>query len=279
MVVFPNAKINLGLNILRRREDGYHDISTVMVPVGWCDILEIVPSKGTETTLTVSGRYVDCPPEKNLVMKALRALSSRYPIPPVDIYLEKIIPDGAGLGGGSADAAFTVSCLNSLFELGLSKDEMAAIAAEVGSDCAFFIYNRPMLATGRGEILTLVELDLSSYSLVIVKPSGCSVSTKEAYGGIIPHKPAQSVAEIIDRPVETWAEDLVNDFEGPIVAIHPTIGKIKQTLIGSGAIYSAMSGSGSSVFGIFPGDFPVEGLSRLFPDMDFFCRSRLTMNV
>ena len=150
MIAFPNAKINIGLFITARRPDGYHDIATVMMPADWCDILEIVPAKDDVTTLTVTGRSVDCPPEKNLVMRAYRAMEERYNLPPVDIFLRKIIPDGAGLGGGSADAAFTITTLDRLFGLGLSADVMAGIAATIGSDCPFFIYNRPMLATGTG---------------------------------------------------------------------------------------------------------------------------------
>ncbi len=270
MVVFPNAKINLGLNILRRREDGYHDIATVMYPVAWSDVLEIVPAAGDSTTLTVTGRGVDCPPEKNLVMKAVNALREQADFPHVDIYLEKIIPDGAGLGGGSSDAAFTITAINQLFSLGLTNEKMAEIAAKVGSDCPFFIYNRPMLSTGRGEILTPVEIDLSAYSIVIIKPSGCSVSTKTAYSGVTPHIPTQSVAEITDRPTETWQSLLVNDFEATVAAIHPTISHIKDELLRLGAVYASMSGSGSSVFGIFPADKDPDCLEQLFPGMDIF---------
>ena len=273
MVVFPNAKINLGLNVIRRRPDGFHDISTVMFPVGWHDVLEVVPAKEGCSTLTVSGRGVDCPPEKNLVMKALNALRKKIEVPEVDIYLEKIIPDGAGLGGGSADAAFTILALNGLFSLGLTEEEMADVAAEVGSDCPFFIYNRPMLATGRGEILTPIELDLSDYSIVIVKPDGCSVSTATAYAGITPHLPALSVAEIIDEPTDCWADRLVNDFEATIAEIHPTIKLIKHRLMDLGASYAAMSGSGSAVFGLFPNKTDLSTIQQSFPGMNIYIQS------
>ncbi|MDE6397031.1 MAG: 4-(cytidine 5'-diphospho)-2-C-methyl-D-erythritol kinase [Muribaculaceae bacterium] len=270
MVVFPNAKINLGLNILRRRDDGFHDISTVMYPVGWSDVLEIVPGTGANSTLTVTGRGVACPPEKNLVMRALNALREIATFPAVDIFLEKIIPDGAGLGGGSSDAAFTITTVNTLFSLGLTDEIMAETAAKVGSDCPFFIYNRPMLATGRGEILTPVEVELVDYSLVMVKPAGCSVSTKTAYSGVTPRVPTLSVAEIIDRPTETWRSELVNDFEETVAAIHPTIDRIKGRLYEMGAVYSAMSGSGSAVFGIYPANISLKDLEKTFAGMDIY---------
>lgn len=203
MILFPNAKINLGLNVVRRRPDGYHDIETLFYPVPWRDILEIVPAAGDTTTLTVSGRAVDCPAEKNLVMKAYRALDSVTPLPPVDIYLHKVVPDGAGLGGGSADAAFTLTGLNELFALGFSKEKLAGIAATIGADCPFFIYDTPMLATGIGDVFTPVALDLSGYTLVIVKPQ-VSVSTKEAYACIRPEAPAYNLAEVAAAPIASW---------------------------------------------------------------------------
>ena len=170
MVTFPNAKINIGLNITSRRDDGYHNIETIMVPIPWCDILEIVPAKGPESTLTIHGRPVNCPTEKNLVMKAYRAMEKRYNLPAVDIFLHKIIPDGAGLGGGSADAAFTLSALNQLFEIGASDAELADIASTIGADCPFFIYNKPMLATGIGTDFTPISLDLSGYKILVINP-------------------------------------------------------------------------------------------------------------
>ena len=166
MIFFTTCKVNIGLNIVARRQDGYHDIETLMVPIDWHDVLEIVPAKGDKTTLTVLGRQVDCAPEDNLVMKAYRALDAVTPLPPVDIYLEKIVPDQAGLGGGSADASFTLTGLNEMFSLGLSKERLAEIAATLGADCPLFVYNRPMLATGTGTTLQPVDIDLTHYYIV-----------------------------------------------------------------------------------------------------------------
>ena len=252
MIVYPNAKINLGLNILRRRPDGYHDIETLMVPVPWRDILEIVPSSGTGTTLTVSGRAVGCPPEKNLVMKAYRALAATVDIPPVDIYLHKIIPDGAGLGGGSADAAFTLTCLNGLFALGLDREQLAAIAAGIGADCPFFIYNRPMMATSTGTVLRPVELSATPMAIAIAKPRGVAVSTAEAYAGVTPSENSQSLDSIITLPVGEWQRaGLKNDFETSVFAKALATAALKRHFIDSGAVYAAMSGSGAAVFGLF----------------------------
>lgn len=263
MILFPNAKINLGLDILRRRPDGYHDIETVMFPVPWRDVLEIVPAKGNETTLTVSGRHVDCPPEKNLVMKAYRALAGTIELPPVDIFLRKIIPDGAGLGGGSADAAFTLKGLNDLFALDLSDNDLAEIAAGLGADCPFFIYNRPMLCTGIGTEFTPVDLDLSGLTLVIVKPQ-TSVPTAEAYRHTTPAMPQTPIAEIIRQPVGEWSGRLKNDFEPSVFPAYPSISEIKARLNGMGAVYTSMSGSGSSVYGLFGDDILADTLTEAF---------------
>lgn len=254
MVTFPNAKINLGLNILRRRPDGYHDIATVMVGVDWRDILEIVPSRLGTDMLTVTGREVKCAPEKNLVFKALMALRKVVDVPPVEIYLHKIIPDGAGLGGGSADAAFTLTTLNRMFELRLDDCVLSEVAAKVGSDCPFFIFNRPMLATGRGEVLSFVEgLDsrLSDYKVVIIKDEDCSVSTAEAYAGVMPRPKEFSPEIILRRHVGEWRCNLFNDFEESIIKLVDSPARIKARLYELGATYSAMTGSGSAVFGIF----------------------------
>lgn len=264
MITFPNAKINLGLNILRRRPDGYHDISSVMIPAAWCDILEIVPAKGTTTTLTVTGRTVACDPESNLVMKAYRRLSETVPLPPVDIFLHKIIPDGAGLGGGSSDAAFTLTALNTLFELGLDADTLAGIAATIGADCPFFIYNRPMLVSDTGTSLTPIEVgQCQGKSLLIVKPTD-SVSTARAYAGVTPSVPVKDIRDIIAQPIDTWQAELHNDFEPSVGQVLPVIADIKQRLYDAGAEYAAMSGSGSAVFGIFSNDKMAELASGAF---------------
>jgi len=239
-----------------------------MMPVGWCDVLEIVPSKGNMTTLNVSGRGVDCPPEKNLVMKAYRAMASRYDIPAVDIYLEKIIPDGAGLGGGSADAAFTITMLNKMFNLELTSDVMASVAATIGSDCPFFIYNRPMLATGTGTTLSPIDINLSGYTLLIVKPSE-HVSTAEAYGNCHPAPAEIDLSEVLFAlSPEKWSEAGVqNDFERTVFAHHPVIAHVKESLYAAGATYASMSGSGAAVFGIFDRDILAEEVEMLFPGM------------
>lgn len=270
MITFPNAKINIGLYITSRRDDGYHEIVTAMIPTDWRDILEIVPAKGNGSTLTVTGRSVDCPTEKNLVMRAYRAMASQYDLPDVDIYLHKIIPDGAGLGGGSADAAFTIRALNEMFELGLSDDAMAATAAAIGSDCPFFIYNRPMLATGTGTTLAPIDFSLKDYRLVIVKPHEY-VSTAEAYRGCTPKPCVTQLTEILAAaPPEEWIKvNIVNDFETTVFPLHPCIAEVKASLYRLGAAYASMSGSGASVFGIFGRDILADEIQQTFPGMDF----------
>lgn len=257
MILFPNAKINLGLQILRRREDGYHDIATVMVPIGWQDILEIVPGAGPASTFTSTGRPIDCPPADNLVMKALRALEARVgrQLPPVDIFLEKVIPDGAGLGGGSADAAFALIGFNAAMDLGLDKRSLAEVAATVGADCPFFIYNTPALCTGTGTTLSHIRVpQLLEKVLVVAKPHGAHVSTREAYAGAAPHPAAQSPAEILERPMGEWQSTLFNDFEKSVFVAAPEVKELKERLLALGAAYAAMSGSGAAVFGIFDND-------------------------
>lgn len=270
MLVFPNAKINIGLYITAKRPDGYHDIVTAMIPADWRDILEIVPAKSTETTLTVTGRHVDCPPEKNLVMKAYRAMKESYDVPAVDIYLHKIIPDGAGLGGGSADAAFTLRVLNDMFNLNLSTEGLAAIASRLGSDCPFFIYNRPMLATGTGTDLSPFDVNLSGYNLLIIKPD-VHVSTAEAYGGCQPEPMKIDLAAILSTvPPEEWGIiGITNDFEKSVFPAHPAIARLKADIEAMGAAYTSMSGSGASVFGIFDRDILAEEVEERFPGMAY----------
>ena len=253
MILFPNPKINIGLNVISRRTDGYHNIDTVFYPVmSMTDILEIVPAKGDYTTLTTSGNPVDCPAEKNLVMKAYRLLDDIHHLPSVDIYLHKVIPDGAGLGGGSSDAAFTLKALNEMFSLGYDDDSLASLAASLGADCSFFIYNRPMFATGIGTTLSPIDIDISEYEIRIEKPD-VSVSTKEAYAGITPQQPAKSLASLFaaNLPVNEWKDMIFNDFETSIFTKHPEIKAVKERFYAEGAIYASMSGSGSAVYGIF----------------------------
>ena len=269
MVLFPNCKVNIGLDILRRRPDGYHDVETVMVPVPWTDVLEIVPASGAETTLTTTGRTVDCPPEKNLVMKAYRALAESVgELPPVDIYLRKIIPDGAGLGGGSADAAFTLVGLNSLFSLGLSDERLSAVASKIGADCPFFIYNRPMIATGTGTDLAPIELELPPY-VAVIKPAE-SVPTREAYAGTTPRVPAVPLAERLAAGAGQWQTTVRNDFEDSIFPKLPECDAIKRRLLGMGALYASLSGSGSAVYGLFDSDILADAVAASFPSCAVF---------
>ena len=273
MVLFPNAKINLGLNIISRRTDGYHELLTVMVPIGWCDVLEITPSRIGRTTLSVSGRNVDCPPDRNLVMKAFNALAAEVgELPPAEIYLEKIIPDGAGLGGGSADAAFTIKGLNEVFNLGLPDSKLAEVAARVGADCSFFVYNRPAYCTGIGtEISSNVTTSLNdSHYIVIAKPTGVSVSTTEAYAGITPHPTRLSPRDIVSRHLSEWRGLLVNDFEYSVFKRAPQCAMLKELLYKAGAMYAAMSGSGAAVFGIFESDKMAHRAAHECIDCDTF---------
>lgn len=251
MIRFCNSKINIGLDIVARRPDGYHDIVTAMFPIGWGDILEIVPSADGVTRLTVSGRRVDCPTEKNLVMRAYRALAAEVELPAVDIYLRKIVPDGAGLGGGSSDAAHTLLLLNDLFALGLSLDRLAAIAAGIGADCPFFIYDTPMLATGTGTDLTPMDMPrLDGLTIVVVKPP-VSVPTATAYKGVAPREPSVQLVSSLQRPVNEWSGLVENDFEPSVFRQYPLIAEVKADMYASGAVYASMSGSGSAVYGLF----------------------------
>lgn len=273
MILFPNAKINIGLDILRKRPDGYHDIATVMAPTGWRDILELVPANGPESRLTVTGRRVDCPVEKNLVMKAFRLMEHEFGLPATDIYLHKVIPDGAGLGGGSADAAFMLKGLDELYGLRLTTDQLCGMAAMIGADCPFFIHNRPMLCTGTGIQMTPIDVDVTGYSLAIIKPSA-GVSTAEAYAGVTPCEPDVPLERRVSLPVDQWQQHIHNDFEPSVCAKVPEIAAVKQRLIDRGAAYAAMSGSGSAVFGLFDGDILADDIQSEFPEYDIYVQSR-----
>ena len=302
MITNPNVKINLGLNVLRKREDGFHDLETLFVPYfGISDTLEIVagddysrtsaalfakygqqiaPSQGSfkpegvfgvETedseypkivqAMSEDGRLmitiaraegVDWDPLKDLTAKAYGILAEDFTMPPVKIFLEKTSPVGAGLGGGSADAAFALKMLNEICGLNLSEDKLACYASRLGSDCAFFIYNRPMIGEGRGEILTEYPLDvIHNYDLQVITPAGISVSTKDAYGGIRPRLPELPLRDVLARPVEDWDGLLVNDFEETVFAKYPELAAIKKSLYDCGAVYAAMSGSGSALFALY----------------------------
>lgn len=280
MILFPNAKINLGLSIVGIRHDGYHDIVTIMVPVGWRDILEITPSKGNKTTLTTWGRHVACSPEKNLVMKAYEALSSfTEGLPPVDINLEKIIPDGAGLGGGSSDAAFTILGLNELFNLGLSKENLAKVAVKVGADCPFFIYNVPALCEGIGDRISFdITPRLIGKHILIAKPRVASISTKEAYAGISPHPLDIDMPKTIASEPAAWKGVLKNDFENSIFPKVPQIAELKRAIIDGGAEYASMSGSGAAVYGIFDSDILAHDIAANLHACDKIVTKALFLN-
>lgn len=271
MVVFPCCKINLGLYIERKRPDGYHDIVTAMLPVGWTDVLEILPGQSSDVRLYTYGRKVDCPPEKNLVVKAYRALAAEIGgLPPVDIHLEKIVPDGAGLGGGSADAAATLSALDSVFGLDLGRDRLSAIAARIGADCPFFIYGAPMLATGTGTQLSSIDISLDGYTIVIAKPRGCAVSTAQAYAGVKPSGNAPDLPAILAGDVSSWRQTLVNEFEPGVFHLEPRIAYVKDMMYAAGADYAAMSGSGAAVFGIFSDRAKAKELQGTLTDCDVY---------
>lgn len=302
MITTPNVKINLGLNILRKREDGFHDLETLFVPYfGLHDTLEIIAGDDySRTSASLFAKYgedalpasqgsmkpegvfgvetcertapkivqgisedgklmitiareegVDWDPLKDLCARAYMILAEHFDLPPVKIFLEKTSPVGAGLGGGSADAAFTLKMLNELCSLGLSEQQLAGYASLLGSDCAFFIYNRPMIGEGRGEILSEYPLEEEQYEIQVITPAGISVSTAEAYGGIVPALPEIPLREALARPVEQWDGVLVNDFETTVFAKYPELAAIKRSLYDSGAVYASMSGSGSALFAIY----------------------------
>ena len=311
MITAPNVKINLGLNVLRKRDDGFHDLETLFVPYfGICDRLEIITGDDySRTSAYLFSRYgtgepesqgslkpegvfgmetedsgcerlvqkvsedgkvmitiaraegVDWDPMKDLTVKAYRVLAEDFELPPVKIFLEKRSPVGAGLGGGSADAAFALKMINELCTLGLSEQHLASYASRLGSDCAFFIYNRPMFGEGRGEILTEYPVEVLNYDpesstsagldIQVIAPHGISVSTKDAYGGIVPRQPEMPLREVLSRPVDQWQELLVNDFEETVFARYPELAAIKKSLYDTGAVYASMSGSGSAFFALY----------------------------
>jgi len=251
MISFPNAKINIGLNVVDKRADGYHNLETVFFPVGWKDVLEVIPAD--KTSLTLSGIPIEGDSSKNLVMKALNLLKLDFPVCELAVFLQKNIPFGAGLGGGSADGAAMLKLLNNYFALDLSDKQLATYAVRLGADCPFFIYNKPMFASGIGDVLEPIEVTLGENYLVVVKPD-VAVSTAEAYAMVTPAHPLHSLKELIRQPIEQWKESIKNDFEASVFAKHPSIGQIKSELYALGALYASMSGSGSAVYGIFPPD-------------------------
>lgn len=251
MQLFPNAKINIGLNITEKRDDGYHTIETVFYPIGLCDMLEVTPSDTcTDYSFSSAGIEIDGDPANNLIIRAFKLLKSAYEIPAVDITLVKQIPFGAGLGGGSADAAFMLKALNELFGLNIDIPELERIASYIGADCPVFIQNKAVFATGIGNEFSKTEVNLNGYFLLLVKPD-IHVSTPEAYATVVPKKPVRSLKELVKLPVSEWKDCVVNDFEESVFAKYPAIAEIKEKLYAAGALYASMSGSGSSVYGIF----------------------------
>ena len=250
MICRANCKINLGLDILRRREDGFHDLETVMIPV--LDLYDIVEVERVEglSAFEQKGLTVDCDVEQNLCMKALRLMQRLYGVGEAKITLDKRVPFGAGLGGGSSDATAVILALNELYNLDLSEDRLVEIAAMIGSDTAFFVRNTPQLCTGRGEKMEPIELPLQGKYLVVAKPEE-GVSTKEAYAGVKPAVPQVRLIEALQRPIGEWQGVVKNDFEPHIFDAHPAIAELKKTMLDAGAVYASMSGSGSAVFGIF----------------------------
>lgn len=254
MIVFPNCKINLGLHVVNKRDDGYHDLETIFYPIPLKDSLEIIvdtnaPNKTIE--FSQSGLLVKGNNQDNLCVKAYNLLAAEYPnFPAVKAHLHKAIPMGAGLGGGSADASFMLKLLNEKCNLSLSEERLMHYALQLGSDCPFFIYNKPCFAKGRGENLSPIQLNLKGYQLVIVNP-GIHISTALAFSGCKPQNPSISLKEIVKEPVEKWKNLLINDFEDSIFRAYPEIEEIKKNLYSKGAIYASMSGTGSSVYGLF----------------------------
>jgi 4-diphosphocytidyl-2-C-methyl-D-erythritol kinase len=248
MICFPNAKINLGLNVLRKREDEYHDIASLLYPIPWHDVLEIV--KADRFAFHQSGLSIDGSVDTNLCVKAYHLLKEDMDIGPVEIHLHKAIPMGAGLGGGSSNGAFTLKLLNHIFELNLTPDQLKDYASQLGSDCPFFIDNIPAMATNTGTELEPFSVDLSEKYLTVIKPD-VHVSTKEAYAGVTPNQDRTPLNELLLNPIEKWQETIYNDFESSIYPIHPELRKIKESLISMGAVYASMTGSGAAVYGIF----------------------------
>ena len=266
MVSRPNCKINLGLCVVERRPDGYHNLETIFYPIPLCDELQV--SEAQEDMMEVKGIQLDGDVFDNLVWRVVTLLRGKgYAIPPIHVVLTKNVPSGAGLGGGSSDAAFMMKMLNEMFRLNLSITEMEQMVSSLGADCAVFIQNNPVFAEGIGNVFTPISLDLKGWYLVLVKPDDF-ISTREAYSAVVPQKPAHSLKELAQMPVEEWQGKMVNDFEKSVFPLHPTVESICRQLYDAGAAYAAMSGSGSSVFGLFRNPVSVE---HLFSSHFTFC--------
>ena len=265
MVVFPNAKINLGLRVVSKRSDGYHDLDTVFYPIPVTDILELITNRELnqpEFSFASTGLSIPGGIDQNLCYKAYQLLKKDHPdLPAIQVHLHKLIPMGAGLGGGSSDGAFMLTLLNEQYGLQLSNEQLKEYALQLGSDCPFFINNQPCAATGRGEIMKNIDLTLKGYHLVLVCP-GIHVSTKEAFHNIVPHAANPTCEELVKKPLSEWKSTLINDFEVPVFSLYPAIGEIKKMLYDKGAIYASMTGTGSTVYGIFEQE---PDLENIFP--------------
>ncbi|MCD4682037.1 MAG: 4-(cytidine 5'-diphospho)-2-C-methyl-D-erythritol kinase [Bacteroidales bacterium] len=258
MICFPNCKINLGLSVTEKRPDGFHNVETIMFPLPMFDVLEIIMSSENKTSFTTTGLNIGKDWENNLVYKAYKLLEQDFDLNNVNIHLHKVVPSGAGLGGGSSDAAYTIKLLNDLFNLKLSIDQMQNYAAMLGSDCAFFIKNKPVFAFGKGDRFKNIDIDLSGYHFVVVKPN-IHIATPEAYSWITPKIKKTSLKEIIHLPVGNWKDILINDFEKKVFKRHPEIKEIRDELYEHGAVYASMTGSGAAVYGIFEDQVKMKG--------------------
>jgi 4-diphosphocytidyl-2-C-methyl-D-erythritol kinase len=253
MILFPNCKINLGLNVIRKRDDGYHDLETAFYPIAIKDVLEIIKAKNPNQNIqySASGFPIEGQQENNLCIKAYQLLKNDFPqLPSIELHLHKTIPQGAGLGGGSSNGTFTLLLLNKKFELNLSTEKLLDYALKLGSDCPFFIINKPCFATRRGEFLTLVDVNLSNYKFIVVNP-GIHISTGEAFSLTVPEAVTKSIKDIILQPIDTWRKELKNDFEEPLFKKYIVIKEVKDKMYNAGAVYASMTGSGSTVYGIF----------------------------
>ncbi|WP_303312131.1 4-(cytidine 5'-diphospho)-2-C-methyl-D-erythritol kinase [Hymenobacter sp. BT730] len=250
MLVFPNAKLNLGLYVTSVRPDGFRNLESVFVPLPWCDALEVLPA--TDTTLKLTGIPIPGDPATNLCRRAYELLKTDFNLPPVQMHLHKVVPIGAGLGGGSADAAFMLRALNELFSLQLSAEKLETYARQLGSDCAFFIQNQPVFAYEKGDVFEPIPLSLQGIACKVIYP-GLHISTAEAYARVQPRPPRHALRAALAQPMETWRDTVSNDFEDALTPYHPVLGELKQALYAAGAVYASLSGSGSAVYGLFPG--------------------------
>lgn len=266
MICYPNAKINLGLNVIEKRSDGYHNLETVFYPIPLADILEIVENKNACISASYSGIKIEGNETDNLCIVAYNLLAADYKLPTIKFHLHKTIPMGAGLGGGSADAAFFLDMLNKMFQLKIKEEQLIKYASFLGSDCAFFIKNKPCFAKSRGEELYDLELNLKNYFFVLINPA-IHVSTKDAFAMLKPKTPKASIIEIIKQPIKDWKDNLKNDFEESVFQKFPKIETIKNELYTNGALYASMSGSGSSVYGIFKSEV---NLKNIFPNYFYY---------